>query len=485
MTLDKKDNAGKLALITLEGLEFENDFGQSPIGLGHFSKDQGFIAVASLVGFFIGCAVTGNILAGVLVIVAGLNDIGYASRKPKTSTPDPNAEEPAIDVEASVVEDNPKQTGQATRLNAVEVEAETITVNDRSEVLTPPAATEEPRLPINVLPQTRDELIEALERECPALLDLVESHPLRVVGVQRSGKTTLVKILTLLRMVLIPGHKVIAATPHYEPGNEYPDVFHVVGLTPNRKRDYPGVQREWNALASRIYESVKGNTTTVWDEFGVYGDILSEEELSSVLTSCLRESKKFGEYPIFVVHGETKMFIPGSNGLVGNFLHSTVRVEAIGEKVKGTNGLNTIRPTGKFKVRDLDKTQSSGKIPNWLTEKFLLELVGNNPLAPRPQPSFVNVKEPTEETPALTDNVPVSDLKVSDSLIDPLKTIWLYAKEKNDWVTSKEIYQKSYACLKRKGVKEIRQYLGLLADTGYGEIDEEGKSDSAVAFRAY
>ncbi len=101
------------------------------------------------------------------------------------------------------------------------------------------------------------------------------------------------------------------------------------------------------------------------------------------------------------------------------------------------------------------------------------------------QPSLVNVNEPTEKTPSVKDNVPVPELKVSDALGEPLKTIWLFAKDKNDWVTSKEIYQKSYAVLKGKGVKEIRQYLGLLADTGYGEIDEEGKSDSAVAFRAY
>jgi hypothetical protein len=61
----------------------------------------------------------------------------------------------------------------------------------------------------------------------------------------------------------------------------------------------------------------------------------------------------------------------------------------------------------------------------------------------------------------------------------------LFAKEKNEGVTAKEIYQKSYACLKGKSVKQIRQYLGLLADKGYGEIDEEGKSDSSVAFKAY
>lgn len=34
-------------------------------------------------------------------------------------------------------------------------------------------------------------------------------------------------------------------------------------------------------------------------------------------------------------------------------------------------------------------------------------------------------------------------------------------------------------------VEQIHQYLGLLADTGLGEIDEEGKAHSSVGFRAY
>jgi hypothetical protein len=174
MTLDKKDNAGKLALITLEGLEFENDFGQSPIGLGYFSKDQGFIAVASLVGFFIGCAVTGNVLAGVLVIVAGLNDIGYAKRKTETPQPDPNVEEPAIDVEVSVVEDAPKQIGATTKLNAVEVEAETISPPQSQPTL--PVEQAEAKAHAPNQPFDRDRIIN-------------ESKGLMIIGDMGAAKT--------------------------------------------------------------------------------------------------------------------------------------------------------------------------------------------------------------------------------------------------------------------------------------------------------
>jgi hypothetical protein len=77
-----------------------------------------------------------------------------------------------------------------------------------------------------------------------------------------------------------------------------------------------------------------------------------------------------------------------------------------------------------------------------------------------------------------------TELKVSDSLGEPLKTVWLMAKERGDWVTVRDIQRKDFAILKGKGSEQIHQYLGLLADSGYGEIDEEGKSHSSVRFRA-
>lgn len=100
----------------------------------------------------------------------------------------------------------------------------------------------------------------------------------------------------------------------------------------------------------------------------------------------------------------------------------------------------------------------------------------------------VTTPQPIETRPveeAIAQLESTTELKVSDSLGEPLKTIWLFAKERGDWVSVREIQQKSFAALKGKGSKEIHQCVGLLADRGYGEIDEEGKSDSAVVFRAY
>jgi hypothetical protein len=80
---------------------------------------------------------------------------------------------------------------------------------------------------------------------------------------------------------------------------------------------------------------------------------------------------------------------------------------------------------------------------------------------------------------------PTTELKVSDSLAEPLKSIWLFAKKKNDWVTVRNVYDQKMKVLEGKKVEQIHQYLGLLADSGLGEIDEDGKSHSAVGFRAY
>jgi len=104
----------------------------------------------------------------------------------------------------------------------------------------------------------------------------------------------------------------------------------------------------------------------------------------------------------------------------------------------------------------------------------------------------ITVDEPVDKTQqqseAIASPKPTIELKVSDSLGEPLKSIWLFAKKKNDWVTTKDVYNNGMSVLKGKGVKQIRQYLGLLADSGFGEIDEidgdKPKSDSSVGFRA-
>ncbi len=273
--------------------------------------------------------------------------------------------------------------GAATQLGAIPVPA--VAVAEVEPQTYPMAQTA-------VSPDDRRALIARLREECPALLKLVKSHPIRAVGVQRSGKTTLVKRLALLRMVLIPGHRVIAATPHAEAANPYPaKAFKTVGITTAGKRDYQAIEREWDGLAARVASCQESSITTIWDEFGLFDQVMAEEKIKTNLTSCLRETMKFGEYPVFIVHGETAAFLPGSKGLVTVFLGSTVRVEAIGEAVEDEMGLKTIRPTGRFTVTWLDGSRDEGQVPGWLTEQYLLGLIGNsvpssNGPSPAPEP---------------------------------------------------------------------------------------------------
>ncbi len=119
-------------------------------------------------------------------------------------------------------------------------------------------------------------------------------------------------------------------------------------------------------------------------------------------------------------------------------------------------------------------------------------------LRPFKAKNFALKKQPITPSDSLTheeieppsDSVkPTSDLNVSDVLTsqlgEPLKTIWLFSKKQSDWITAREIQRKDFPVLKGKGIEQIHQYLGLLADSGYGEIDEQGKSHSSVRFKAH
>lgn len=487
----------------MDDFQFENDFGQSPLLVGRITKDQAVIGVGTAIAAFASCAIGGIPLA-IVVLAAGFNDILAADKHHNNQKRVP----PVIDTEAETIYDDyeeeecqepptprseaprtrrnesKKQSPQEARQDAPtpqeELEEETISqgwtwagyreeaeesmTNKRQDRKSRTSKRGEsahiPQLP-QVTSRAKRELIAQLKEECPGLLRLVKSHPIRMVGKQRTGKSTMAKLVCLLRMALIEEHQVIASTPHYEPGNPYPDVFKLVGITPAGQRDYAAIQREWRALASRVHACRVNSNTTVWDEFGLFDQVMEEEEIKSVLTSCLRETMKFGEYPIFIVHGETAAFLPGSRGLVTVFLSGTVRVETVGELIEDEDGLETIKPTGRFHITWLDGSQESGQIPSWLTEKYLLDMLGN-PVIDRNQP------EPEE----------------TYNLQEPLKTIYLYTKKQNEWVTVRDVQRKDFAVLKGKGAKNIRQYLGLLADSGLGEIDEEGKSDSAVSFLA-
>jgi hypothetical protein len=221
-------------------------------------------------------------------------------------------------------------------------------------------------------------------------------------------------------MILLSGHRVVACTPHYKPNEGYPTVFKIAGITPDKKRDYPAIAREWKNMSDGVESCQEQNKTYVYDEFGIFDKVVDEETIKANLTSALRETMKFGIYPVFILHGETAAFMPGSKGLVTVVINSTVRVETIGEPVPDDIGLETIRPTGKFTVTWLDGTTDEGRIPEWLTEKYLLGLLrktARETATPTPEPAEPDHRNQTQKpkldpAPTITgETAPVSTAK--------------------------------------------------------------------------
>jgi hypothetical protein len=509
----------------LDELEFENDFGEQPILVGRFTDDKAFIGVCSIALAFVSWTITPP-LAAIIALIA-VNDLKSVdgvkpNRKKAPPVINTTAEEvygdeydDYVEVEDACEEpvkprsERPRREEKATKRESTkqhtqpssesveepsasgwvwgersnETEEEVIPRRSREKTeKTRKANSAIPQLP-QVTDRSKRELINRLKDECPALLRLVKSHPARFVGQQRTGKSTAAKLLALLRMVLLEGHEVIASTPHYEPANPYPDVFKVAGITPDGRRDYPAIRREWNALAGRVEACKINSVTTIWDEFGLQDKVMDEDEIKSVLTSCLRETMKFGEYPIFIVHGETAAFLPGSKGLVTVFLNGTVRVETIGELIEGSDGLETIRPTGKFHVTYLDGSTDSGKIPDWLTESYLLGMLGNPANLSANKKDCSDFEEELEAKRVEEAEETLKGFTVSSGLKEPMKTLFAKCSEHGDWITVREIQRLNLSILKGKTSKQIHQYLGLMADSGLGEIDEGNRSDSSVRFR--
>jgi len=291
-----------------------------------------------------------------------------------------------------------------------------------------------------------------------------------------------------LRLLLLPGHKVIASTPHDEPENRYPSMFQVVGVK-GGKRDYPSIARQWEAMATRIENGNRSSITTVWDEFGLFDKVMEEEVLTSVLTSSLREATKHGEFPVFIVHGETQAFLPGSRGLVTVFLSSTVRVETIGQLVTGADGLDEMRPTGKFRVQWLDGTKEEGQIPAWLSEEFLISLLSTSVVTnsqpethqEKPAESPTQADEPEDDAPEIGLHHPsVAEVKAQKKELFELGQAILELLQKNPDKSYNDEAIRTHRFIretlgKAPAIGDIRQSINTVSKTPFVRIVDEGK----------
>ncbi|MFM7326159.1 MAG: hypothetical protein ACKO4L_14785, partial [Nodosilinea sp.] len=207
-------------------------------------------------------------------------------------------------------------------------------------------------------------------------LRLVKAPPIRLVGLQRTGKSTFAQRLALLRMVLLPGHSAAWATPHREADNPVPSILNPVGYTATGAKDYASIEALWVTTQERIDQGETVNMTAVWDEFGGYDQFSDPELLKGSLRSLLREATKHSYHPILIAHGDQASFYPGVSNILTTIKQSTVKVETIGAVA---DDFGTMRPTGRVTITWLDGTTAELVWPEWLTVDYLLSCLQEPP----------------------------------------------------------------------------------------------------------
>jgi hypothetical protein len=217
----------------------------------------------------------------------------------------------------------------------------------------------------------------------------------------------------------------------------------------------------------------------ICEEVTTYVDLIEDKELlTQFFRLGLTKSRK-QEMPLtFVSHNNNQTALGGIKGLA-NLIDKMLQLE-----LQTDIDPDTLQPvaSGKGAVK-LDGSNQWVPVTLPPLEKKITNFGESHQPTAVQQPVTTPSTEPKEEASASPS--PTIELRVSDSLGEPLKTIWLMAKERADWITVRDIQRKDFAILKGKGSEQIHSFLGLLADSGYGEIDEEGKSHSSVRFKAH
>jgi hypothetical protein len=160
-----------------------------------------------------------------------------------------------------------------------------------------------------------------------------------------------------------------------------------------------------------------------------------KELLTHFFRLSLTKSRK-QEMPLtFVSHNNNQTALGGIKGLA-NLIDKMLQLE-----LQTDIDPETLQPvaSGKGSVK-LDG--SNQWVP--VTLPKLTEKIKNFGEAQPTVIQSVTVTEPAvkiqPESEAISTTEPTTDLKVSDSLAEPLKSIWLFAKKKNDWVTARDVY---------------------------------------------
>jgi hypothetical protein len=488
----EKTSREKLIKIASD-IEFENDFGQTPIGLGHITKNQSIIIVFSLVGLFVGTAIAGVPLA-VVVLVAGLNDILSINKLGKGQ-------------ETEVSETT--ETTEASEPEAIDVEAEAVETNEPSEpkqlepVASPPdppaspAAVQEPTISESVASKERSADRPTAKNQQPVTnnsplapeqwaSDLMGYPSILIYGPQGAGKTSTAAWLIGERIKI--GHQIKILDPHRCYGQW--DGLECIG----DGMDYEAINDELKAFTDEIKARYKARAripnfdppklTLVCDEFTQWAKKCGHS--ATFFEESLTDIRKINLHVLFISHARTLNGLGGSSGLAAARDAGLLELELEAQVDPQTKKASP-KLLGWLKYPGVAMNERQRvAIASWMNGSMDKSGSGvASTVIQQPSTVVEPVAERQAEQEAIASPEPVLQLKVSDSLGEPLKTIWLFAKKKGDWVTVRNVYDQKFKVLEGKKVEQIHQYLGLLADSGLGEVDEDGKSHSSVGFRAY
>ena len=316
--------------------------------------------------------------------------------------------------------------------------------------------------------------------------DLMGYPSILLYGAQGAGKTS--TAAWLIRERIKAGHQIKILDPHRSYGQW--NGLECIG----DGMDYEAINDELKAFTEEIKARYKARAKTlnynppkltlVCDEFTQWAKKCSHS--ATFFEESLTDIRKINLHVLFISHARTLTGLGGSSGLAATRDAGLLELELEAQVDPQTKKASP-KLLGWLKYPGVAMNERQRvAITSWMNGSMdfsgmsITSTVIQQPLTTA---DTITQRQPEQE--AIASPEPTNELKLSDSLGEPLKTIWLFTKERSDWVTVRDIQRKDFAILKGKNSEQIRQYLGLLADSGYGEIDEEGKSNSSVGFRAH
>jgi hypothetical protein len=315
--------------------------------------------------------------------------------------------------------------------------------------------------------------------------DLMGYPSILLYGAQGAGKTS--TAAWLIRERIKAGHQIKVLDPHRSYGQW--NGLECIG----DGMDYEAINDELKAFTDEIKARYKTRAsvsnynppklTLVCDEFTQWAKKCSHS--ATFFEESLTDIRKINLHVLFISHARTLTGLGGSSGLAATRDAGLLELELEAQVDPQTKKASP-KLLGWLKYPGVAMNERQRvAIASWMNGSMDFSGSGVASTVKQPLTTTDTITEIQPEEKAIASPEPTNELKLSDSLGEPLKTIWLFTKERSDWVTVRDIQRKDFASLKGKGSEQIRQYLGLLADSGYGEIDEEGKSNSSVGFRAY